>query len=603
MSTLMEHEPSGASPSSQDKGAIYVPTDEERELLKKCDALFQKAKKARSKADSEWIDYYKLFRGKQWKEQRPSYRASEVFNIIWQIIQSTVPIIVDAKPKFEYLPQEPGDRQFADLMNDICEADWSKNNWLYQMTEVVYDATLYGTGLSGLRWCPNEDKIIYESTSPFYMFPDPAARSFKQDCLFVCHAAPEDITKIKRLFPEYEQFIKPDVVDFVSDKKVDLSTSNIGASIDQIYESIRGNLDSSNQNSEVLVKTFYLEDDEVLEEETENPETGELETISRIKYPGGRKVVIANGVVLYNGETGYDDDCKFPYQRFTNYVLPRNFWGISECESLASPQRTFNRLVSYAMDCLLLMGNPIWVVDVGSGVDTDNLVNAPGSIVEKNPGTEVRREAGVQLQPYVLQLIDKVKEWVDQISGSQDITRGNTPSGVTAAGAIADLQAAAQTRIRLKSKNLDAYLQDLGQAYVSRVLQFYTAPQVFRLTGKDGTEKYFKMSIQKTQDGQGHQALVQNFTDNQLLNPTPEIYQLRGKLDVRVVTGSSLPFSKTQNENRAYQLFDRGIIDSEEVLKSLDYPNWEAIQQRMQEQAAAAAQAQAAQGQPPPQAA
>jgi hypothetical protein len=143
-------------------------------------------------------------------------------------------------------------------------------------------------------------------------------------------------------------------------------------------------------------------------------------------------------------------------------------------------------------------------------------------------------------------------------------------------------------------KNLDAYLQDFGSQYASRVMQFYTAPQVFRLTGKDGTEKYFKMSITKQDDGT-HTALVQRFTDNNLLNPTEETYQLRGQLDVRVTTGSSLPFSKVQTENRAYALFDRGIIDAEEVLKSLEYPNWEAIQQRMQ----ALAQQQAAMGQAP----
>ncbi len=589
---LMEHQPftpdSGGNSKSEDD--IYIPTEEERKLVKKCEGLLQKAKKAKARHDYNWIEFYKMFRGRQWKEQRPSYRASEVINITWQAIQSQVPIVVDTKPKFEFLPQEPSDMEFADLMNDICAADWQRYNWLYTLTEVIYDSHNFGTGISFLKFNPHKNCLDYKSVSPFYLFPDSSAEDLHTNCSYVAHVEPQDINRVKRLFKDKEKYIKADVIDFQSEKRVDLNSVKFSSpSSDQIYVEVQGGYDNDTL-PEVLVKTFYLEDDEVLEEEIDDPDTGSSKLIKRLKYPSGRKVVIANDIPLLDDENEYEGDDKYPYQRLVNYILPRSFWGISEIEPLESPQRTFNKIVSYALDVLYLSGNPIWVVDSTSGIDTQNLTNQPGLIVEKEPGSEVRREEGVQLQPFVLQIIDRLKDWFDQLSGAQDITRGVNPGGVTAASAIADLQNAAQTRIRLKVKNLDAYLQDFGQQYASRVLQFYTAPQVFRLTGKDGTEKYFKMHVQKTEDG--YQAMVQRFTDNNLLNPTPEIYQLRGKLDVRVVTGSSLPFSKAQNEQRAYSLYDRGIIDGEEVLKSLDYPNWEAIQQRMQAQAQMKAEAE-----------
>ena len=108
---LMEHQPfSKGTPEAQDS-AVYAPTEDERKLVKKCEALYQKSKKFKAKYDYCWLDYYKMFRGRQWKEQRPSYRASEVFNLIWETIQTQVPVVVDARPKFEYLPQEPSDRE------------------------------------------------------------------------------------------------------------------------------------------------------------------------------------------------------------------------------------------------------------------------------------------------------------------------------------------------------------------------------------------------------------------------------------------------------------------------------------------------------------
>jgi hypothetical protein len=61
-----------------------------------------------------------------------------------------------------------------------------------------------------------------------------------------------------------------------------------------------------------------------------------------------------------------------------------------------------------------------------------------------------------------------------------------------------------------------------------------------------------------------------------------------------VTTGSALPFAKAEKEQKLLQLFDRGIIDPQEVLQGTDYPNWETVLQRVQERQAAAAQAQAA---------
>jgi hypothetical protein len=72
--------------------------------------------------------------------------------------------------------------------------------------------------------------------------------------------------------------------------------------------------------------------------------------------------------------------------------------------------------------------------------------------------------------------------------------------------------------------------------------------------------------------------------------------EARGKLDVRVTTGSSLPFARAEKEQKLLSLFDRGIIDAEEVMKGMDFPNWEAILNRVQEKQAQAAAAQQAAG-------
>lgn len=72
---------------------------------------------------------------------------------------------------------------------------------------------------------------------------------------------------------------------------------------------------------------------------------------------------------------------------------------------------------------------------------------------------------------------------------------------------------------------------------------------------------------------------------------------MRGDFDVRVTTGSSLPFAKKQKVELAQMLFDRGAIDEMELLDAVDYPNKEAVYQRVQERRAQQAAAQAPQQQ------
>jgi hypothetical protein len=67
--------------------------------------------------------------------------------------------------------------------------------------------------------------------------------------------------------------------------------------------------------------------------------------------------------------------------------------------------------------------------------------------------------------------------------------------------------------------------------------------------------------------------------------------------DVKINTGSNLPFEKNRVEQMSLNLFDRGVIDAEELLKNMRYPNPEQVLKRIADKAAAQA-AQQPQQQP-----
>jgi hypothetical protein len=604
--------------------AEYQPTDDEKKAIKLVDTLFARAKAHRSQYDEKWLTWYSMFRGRQWDKQRPSYRHSEVINLIFRTIQSLVPIQVDARPTFTFLPTEPSDMEFAAILNQLSEADWQKKNWSEQLLEVVYDSNIYGTGLSKMvvREVMGKIEKIYESHDPFYSFPDPAARDTNKDCGYFIDAQPVDVRILKARYPDKKDFIKPDVQDLLRNAKGDSPSNKFKSPVDN-RTLVEGSnpIDLGEKDKALLMTCWITADHPELLEEFEEVQKGDLESgnISyeqTRKYPNGRKIVKCNGVILEDGPIGYDDG-EIPFQRYPNYLLPREFWGMSEIEQLEGPQKIFNKLVNFVLDVLTLMGNPIWKIHAGSGVDPENILNKPGLVMEWDgePHQEPKREAGVQLQPYVISVIDKMGEWFDSVAGSQDITRGVQPAGVTAATAINTLQEAAQTRVRQKTRNMDCYLQNVGRQWLSRTMQFTSAPEVFRLTNNQGAAKFFKMHVEpyekpvKGPDGNPvigpdgkpqtvtvKRAVVQHYNENGMIDPQTGLstYEIAGDFDVRVSTGSSLPFAKDEKERKLLAFFDRGLIDAEEVLKESDYPNYQAVTQRMQQAAMQKAQADAA---------
>lgn len=593
----------------------YEPSDEEIKAIKMADHLFQKAKNNRKSYDEKWLDNYRFFRGKQWKDARPSFRHSEVINFIFRAIQSEVPILTDAMPKIEFVPNEPSDFEIASILNDVVSSDWDKNNWSYKITEALYDSHIYGTGFGCVKYDQDLDLglggIVFKSSDPFYQYPDPVSLDVNENSGFYIEAEPVPIDKLKTEYPDVAQYLKADMQDLSSrDKQLS----------DQIrYKSPTDNrtvLEGSaafdlNAHNEGLKITCYVKDLQTVEEEMKDsdPATGEetITFITKLKYPNGRKIVTVSGVLCEDVPMEYEDK-NFPYLKMCNYILPREFWGMSEVEQLESPQRIFNKLLSFTLDVLTLMGNPIWIVDTSSGIDVENLFNRPGLIVEKEPGSEVKREEGVQLQPYVLQMIDRMKSWFDDISGSNDVSRGVRPEGVTAASAIEALQSAANTRLRQKSRNLDAFMQNFGQMYLSRVFQYYTVPRVFRITNNQNVTQYFKFHVDNVEspitpgktERVGKVSKYSQGADGQYYLDPENQYSLQGRFDVKISTGSSLPFEKSRVEQQTLSLFDRGIVDADEVLKNLKYPNAETVLKRMAEKAAQQAAMQAGPAPMPP---
>lgn len=620
---LAEHEPrSGTANESSD---VHLPemNDQERAAVKLGMHLWHKSKKHRAKYDKHWLDYYRFFRGDQWTKKRPSYLHSECINFIFQAIQGMVPVMTDTRPQASFLPQDPTDLEFTEVLNQLYEADWQAGNWMYRLCEVIIDSHLYSVGESSLKYDPNADfglgRICYYSEDPLDCYPDPDANQVNESeetSSFFITAKPKDVEKLRLKYKghKFEAAIKSDIQDLseATRDRTSLGRSQFVRMTDKDLPVVRefSDMESDGNSDKCLEIKVYMKPSETEEiEEKPEAEGGEVKFITKKKYPKGRCLTIINGYLFEDHAALPNEDGKFPFQKLVNYILPREYYGISEVEQLVSPQKIFNKLISFVLDVLTLAGNPVWLIPSSSGVEEGSFHNAPGMQIPYDGAEPPRRAEGVQLQPFVMQIIDRVENWFNGLAGTPEVTKGVAPGSVTAASAIESLLETSQTRIRQKMRNLDGYLVDHGQQYVQLVLQHYTASRVFRLTNKEGAEEYFRFHVEPATGDNGEYvmddkgdpmrtAVVTKYKKDSITGKTvtddTKKYLIRGAFDVKVNTESGLPFKKADQENRLLQLFDRNIIDRRALMEKIDYPDYEKIIQRIE--AAEKQQAAAQQG-------
>ena len=594
--------PEHAGTAQQEQATGYSPTDSEKSAIALVEKCFADAKRHRSTYDTKWAENYNFFRGKQWTERRPTYRHSEVLNYIFTEVLNVVVLLTDNRPTIEILPEDPTDYEFAEILNNVIKYKWDSKNWNYTLAECIIDAAIYGTAISHVPWKQELERglgdFAFESKDLFYFFPDPFARSAINDefCDYTVTAEPVKVSSLKAKYPDKADFIKSDVGDLSAQDREFLDEIKYKSPTDNRVRSESTTQHSSRPN-QVIELTLYIKSEDMEEEELD----GGLDELTGLrkklyqtkkKYPNGRKIVVANGVLLEDNENPYEDG-KFPYARLVDTGLPREFWGVGEVDQLKSPQRIVNKLISYVLDVLTIMGNPIWVVDTTAQVDTDNVTNQPGLVIEKSPGGEVRRESGVGLQPFVMETLQFMANNVMQKLGSTaEVSKGVSPTDNASGYAIAQLQEAAQTKIRGKSRNVEVFLKDNGDLFVSRILQNYTVPRIIRLTSNAESAKYFKFAMNEVEDETGEVkkvAEVQEYTVDPMTNqyiegPVRQI-PLKSSLDVRVNVGSSLPFAKIENKAMAEKLYDKKIIDTEEFLTQIEYPYKEKVLERLRKQA------------------
>ena len=572
-----------SSSENENYSGAFVQTIEQEDLIRKAIKLLNEGKEARKKYDKDWNEFQDFYDGNQWRQKRASYKSSPVINLVYPVIETSIPILTDGAPSFSASPSDPSDYDFADTISKMIDSFWQNYAMHYTDVEALYDSHILGTAIAKVTFDKTLDDGIGDVKinilNPREIYVPKNAIDFDKNCDWVIHLVNKDVDYIKGMFPEYKNIL-------VSDNKANENPKNMNGGVvspvDQKDKNPPSDSGTPEENTIQILELWIR--DKTLEQL--NDETGKQ--ISKKKFPNGRLVVIAlsQKIVLQDLENPYEH-AMWPFVKLNNYIRQRSFWGRGEAEPLIELNKGMNKTTANILDYMNFCGNPVWINGADTGIDSDKITNQVGLILRPNAGTRLDRLIPPPLPSYNFEFQKFWKDYSDTISGVFDITQGRRPEGITAASAITTLQEAAQTRIRLKDRNHSVFLQKLGKQVVFLMLQYYTAPKVLRITGKENWQDVFEFHVSKTEDGKKILNKRKYIYDeaSKTYNKENNVQQkeMKGIFDIIVQSGTAMPYNKANKINTAFKLFELGVIDKEALLEATDFPNAEEITRRMQE--------------------
>jgi hypothetical protein len=159
-----------------------------------------------------------------------------------------------------------------------------------------------------------------------------------------------------------------------------------------------------------------------------------------------------------------------------------------------------------------------------------------------------------------------------ETSGNTDASTGATPSGVTAASAIAALQEASGKGSRDSTKNSYRAFSKIVELCIELIRQFYDAPRKFRVLGQFGMEQYITYTNQ-------------NLKAQQQMGFGPDAGMRLPVFDIKVSAQKANVYTKVTQNELALQFFNLGFCNpqmSDQALMCLDMMDFEGKDDIMQ---------------------
>jgi len=258
--------------------------------------------------------------------------------------------------------------------------------------------------------------------------------------------------------------------------------------------------------------------------------------------PEGGVVVTVDDILISVYKDGFPyGHNMYPFTKF-EHIPTATFYADSPIVDLSQLQKEYNGLRSEISEAGRRMAKPQLIAPMGSIVPS-KLTNEPGLVIQYKPGMPPPEPLPLSPLPqYYLEQQDRIlNDWID-ISGEREVSRGDTPPGVTSGTAISYLQEASNQYLTPQFQSIEAGVEKIAIQTIELFVQYVDIPRKIRTIGADGA--FDTMLLQGADIASG--------------------------TDIRIEPGSSFAKSKAAQEARVMDMFAVGIIDQPAAARMLE---------------------------------
>ena len=455
-----------------------------------------------------------IFEDKQWADRSRFSRNKPVLNKAerhyWENASLLTDLALDFQVKsFDHLNDfDP----FEAMLNELC-THWAMKNFF---EDRIYDVVLYGllhTGPSKMQW----NSALNGGMGDVELVPiapwqwaslgcgtDPQ----KSECII--YFTPQTKDHLLLRFGKTAERVECDADDGAAlsghfNRPAHItkqSWSSMGPALKRSL-GVRTSAGSDNPYPASLVKELWMNDSSRNDrswtvtvgpcDSKGNPlvnwayrvEPGEM------LYPRGRVICISGGCVL-------EDQCnpywhsKKPFPLYRPKRLPWSMKGRSSVKSWVMMNSTINKIFGGYLDSLYAINEPTLIAPKGAfpAGDWESLdPGAAGGRIKYNNNSPRPPEFAKRAEfPFAaaMQATEVISKELDMASGSSAIQQALGKKQVPGEGSLEMILSSRSLPVRLQSRALTSFIEDLGSMGVSNILQFYSSAHRVAILGAKG---------------------------------------------------------------------------------------------------------------------